>query len=88
MISNGSVRSIRFRSGAGPVLVAPRVVDRIRGSLPEGLRRDFDDDVRRTEVSRLQSVLRFWRARGAARDDPDRIRRLERAIARRPAPGI
>jgi hypothetical protein len=68
-------------------LIAPKMVDLIRRSLPEPLRRDFDADVRRTDVSRLQGVLRFWRARGAARDDPDRIRRLESAVRTDPQSG-
>lgn len=63
-------------------LVAPKMVDLIRRSLPEPLRRDFDDDLRRTDTRRLQDVLRFWRARGAARNDPDRLRKLESAVRR------
>ncbi|MCF2529812.1 hypothetical protein [Yinghuangia soli] len=68
-------------------LVAPKVVDTIRQSLPERLRPDFDADVRRAEMSRLQGVLRLWRARGAARNDPERIRRLESAVRTDPASG-
>ncbi|WP_436773454.1 hypothetical protein [Yinghuangia sp. YIM S09857] len=61
-------------------LVAPKMIDIIRRSLPEPMRSDFDADVRRTDTSRLQPVLRLWRARAAARNDPDRIRRLESAL--------
>ncbi|MDI2130978.1 hypothetical protein [Yinghuangia seranimata] len=68
-------------------LVAPKMVDIIRRSLPEGLRADFDADVRRTETPRLQTVLRLWRARGAARNDPDRIRRLQSAVRTDPDSG-
>ncbi|GAA4949526.1 hypothetical protein ACPA54_25320 [Uniformispora flossi] len=65
-------------------LVAPKMVDLIRRSLPEPLRRDFDADLRRTETRRLQPLLRMWRARGAARNDPDRLRELEAAVRRDP----
>ncbi|NUU22264.1 MAG: hypothetical protein HOV68_12240 [Streptomycetaceae bacterium] len=68
-------------------LIAPKMIDAIRRSLPEPLRRDFDADVRRTDMSRLPGVLRLWRARGAARDDPERIRRLESAVQTDPDSG-
>ncbi|MEU8139573.1 hypothetical protein [Streptodolium elevatio] len=68
-------------------LVAPKMIDIIRRSLPEPMRSDFDADVRRTDMSRLQGVLRLWRARGAARNDPERIRRLETAVRTDPDSG-